>query len=209
MRRAGWMRGLVLAVAAAAAYTALPAAPAGAQSLGSMVGGRGKKTEADSTALRPRPPVPWQAAVGEVALGTVLAAAGGYGIGLLAQSFCSNCSASKPGGDTPGILVGLPVGAFIGVTMVGRTAPPPGRLSDTAIGVLSGTAVFAGFSRVLEGQSDLIRWSGVILPAAVGAMSWNRSRPPLPPAVSFNVPAPSRWGRAAPSAELALVSFGF
>jgi hypothetical protein len=78
------------------------------------------------------------------------------------------------------------VGALIGTWFVGKLAPPSGRFADTAFGALAGTAVFAGYIQILEGQSDGLRWTGVIFPAALAAMGWNRSRPIVEPQVAIH-----------------------
>jgi hypothetical protein len=128
-----------------------------------------------------------------VALGSVLAASFGYGVGLLAENVCSECDASQPGGDVPGLLIGVPSGAVLGVWFVGRLAPPSGRFWDTVLGAVAGTAVFAGYSSLLEDQSDFVRWTGVLFPASLAAMGWNRSRAQLRPEAAW-LPGHPRFG---------------
>jgi hypothetical protein len=155
------------------------------------------------------PPSPLRVVAGEVGLGTVLAAAAGYGVGLVAEIFCSNCDASKAGGDTPGILVGLPAGAVAGVWIVGRADPPLGERDDTVLGAFAGAAVFAGFTKILEDQGDGLKWSAVVFPAALAAMGWNRSRALVRPAVTLRRDPPSRWGKGELHAELDVVRVRF
>ena len=155
------------------------------------------------------PAAPWTVVTGEVVLGTALAAGAGYGLGLLAEVFCDGCNAGEPGGDTPGLLSGVPLGAFAGVWLVGRIAPPSGRLGDTLVGAMAGTAVFAAYSRIIEKQSDLVRWAGVVLPAAVAATGWNRSRFLPEPEVSWRTAPPTGWGRPETIVELRLVALKF
>ena len=118
---------------------------------------------------------------GEVVLGSLLGAALGYGVGLAAEAlFCEDCDPSEPGGDTPGLIVGVPIGATLGVWIVGRRDPPPGRIIDTYLGALVGTAGFAGFAELLEEQPDLLRWSGVVFAGSFAALGWQKSRPKGP-----------------------------
>ncbi len=189
--------------------TAGPRAALGQQSdLGKMMekakGSQQKEPEP------PRPPAaPWTIVAGEVVLGTALSAGLGYGVGLLAESFCDDCDAGEPGGDTPGLLVGVPAGAFTAVWLLGRQAPPPGRLEDTLVGAAAGTAVFTAYTRILEKRSDLVRWSGIVLPAALAATGWNRSRRLPEPEVSWYRPPETGWGKAEPVMQLHLVALSF
>ena len=155
-----------------------PGSPVSAQSLGDLV----RETPQDTTAISGPPgpsPAPWKIVVGEVVVGSALAAAAGYGVGLLAETACSDCDASQPGGDTAGLLIGVPLGATVGVWLIGRMAPPPGKLGDTLLGALVGTAIFAGYAEILSESSNAVRWLGVIFPGALAAMGWNRSRASL------------------------------
>jgi hypothetical protein len=132
------------------------------------------------TLVRPRASA--RTVVAEVALASALAAAAGYGVGLLAEELsCDECDASEPGGDVPGLLIGVPAGATLGVWLVGRRDPPSGRLGDTILAAFAGSAVFAGFASLIENQPDAVRWSGVVLAGGITAMGWNRSRPRVPP----------------------------
>ncbi len=155
------------------------------------------------------PPSPWTVVAGEVGLGTTLAAAAGYGVGLLSEIFCNTCDASRPGGDTPGILVGLPAGAIAGVWLIGRTDPPLGKPGDSVLAAFAGAAVFGGFTKILEEQSDGVRWSAVVFPGALAAMGWNRSRALVEPAVTLRRDPPSRWGTGELHAELQVVRLRF
>ena len=119
--------------------------------------------------------------VGEVVLGSLLGAALGYGTGLAAEAlFCEDCDPGEPGGDTPGLVIGVPIGATLGVWIVGRRDPPSGRIVDTYLGALVGTAGFAGFAELLEEQPDLLRWSGVVFAGSFAALGWQKSRPKKP-----------------------------
>lgn len=131
-------------------------------------------------------PAPWPIVTGQVVVGTALAAAAGFGVGTLAEAFCDNCDGGRPGGDSAGMLAGVPLGALVGTWFVGKLSPPSGRFADTAFGALAGTAVFAGYAQILEGQSDGMRWIGVIFPAALATMGWNRSRPIVEPQVAIH-----------------------
>jgi hypothetical protein len=84
------------------------------------------------------------------------------------------------------MVVGVPLGALLGTWFVGKLAPPSGRFADTAFGALAGPAVFVGYAQILEGQSDGVRWTGVIFPAALAAMGWNRSRPFVQPQAAIH-----------------------
>jgi hypothetical protein len=162
------------------------AAPAAGQSLGDVVGqAAGSRAVPDSLKVTHQP-APWPVVTGQLVAGTALAAAAGFGAGTLAEAFCDDCDGGKPGGDSAGLLAGVPVGAFLGTWFVGKLAPPSGRFADTAFGALAGTAVFAGYIQILEGQSDGLRWAGVIFPAALAAMGWNRSRPIVEPEVAVH-----------------------
>lgn len=172
----------LLPAAAALLLAALPSLAAG-QSLDELV--RSSRAEADSpeaaadSLVLPRSPARVIAA--EVALGSLMGAAAGFGVGLLAESiFCDDCDAGSPGGDTAGLLVGVPLGAAAGVWLVGKGDPPAGRMLDAVLGGLVGAGVFAGWSALLEQQSDLIRWSGVVFAGGAATMAWNRSRPHVP-----------------------------
>jgi hypothetical protein len=165
-----------------------------------------RETEADTTASTGPPPAPWQIVAGEVGLGAVLAAGAGYGVGLLAESFCDDCDASEPGGDTAGLLIGVPAGAVVGVWLVGRMAPPSGRLGDTVLGALAGTAVFAGYAEILKEQGNALRWAGVLFPGALAAMGWNRSRSQIRVGLAADGPAGSGAGLRA---EVTLFWFEF
>lgn len=184
-RRRSAAGALLLAVLLPAAL--LPAAlPAAAQSLGDAVGqASGTKAPVDSLRLTPQP-APWPVVTGQVVLGTALSAAAGFGVGTLAEAFCDDCDGGKPGGDGAGMIVGVPLGALVGTWFVGKLSPPAGRFADTAFGALAGTAVFAGFTQILDGQSDGVRWTGVIFPAALAAMGWNRSRPIVQPQAALH-----------------------
>lgn len=155
------------------------------------------------------PPSPWPVVAGEVGLGTALAAAAGFGVGLVAEIFCSTCDASKPGGDTPGILLGVPAGAVAGVWLVGRSDPPLARAEDTVLASLAGAAVFAGFTKIVEQQGNGFKWAGVVFPGALTAMGWNRSRALVPMEVSLRREPPSRWGRGELMADLDVVRVRF
>lgn len=146
---------------------------------------------------------------GEVTAGTALAAAAGYAVGLVVSSFCDGCDAGDPGGGTAGLLVGVPAGAFAGTWLVGRAAPPLGRSEDTLLGAMAGTAVFAAYSRILEEQSDLVRWAGVVLPAALATMGWNRSRLLPEPEVTLRRGRITGWGRAPTTTEVTLLRVSF
>jgi hypothetical protein len=162
------------------------ASPAAAQSLGDLV----TKAAAPDTSVKVVT-ARWQTKAGEFAAGTLLAAAAGYGVGLLAENtFCKDCDAGSPGGDTPGIVFGVPLGAVAGVFLVGRMEPPAGSLMDTFLGAAIGTAVFAGYVELLDGKGDLVRWAGVVFPAGMATMGFNKSREAMlvpPPAVSGRV----------------------
>jgi len=153
----------------------LPGASTSAQSLDELVR-EGQQDTTEVAGPTGPPPAPWKILVGEVVVGSALAAAAGYGVGLLAESMCDDCDASQPGGDTAGLLIGVPLGAIAGVWLIGRMAPPPGKLGDTLLGALAGTAVFAGYAEILSESSTGVRWAGVIFPGALAAMGWNRSR---------------------------------
>ena len=146
----------------------------------------GTKTGPPDTASVPHQPAPWPVVTGQVVVGTALAAAAGFGVGTLAEAFCDNCDGGRPGGDSAGMLAGVPLGALLGTWFVGKLSPPSGRFADTVFGALAGTAVFAGYAQILEGQSDGMRWTGVIFPAALAAMGWNRSRPIVQPEVAIH-----------------------
>lgn len=115
--------------------------------------------------------------LGQVLAGTLLAGAAGFGVGLAAEAVCDACDAAEPGGDTPGLVLGVPAAAALGVWLAGKWSPlPRGRLPETALGALVGTAVFAGFSELLNDQDRGVRWIGIVFPAAVATLSWQRSR---------------------------------
>ena len=154
-------------------------------------------------------PAPWPVIAGEVALGSVLAASLGYGVGLLAENVCSECDASQPGGDAPGLLIGVPSGAVLGVWFVGRFAPPQGKIWDTILGAVAGTAVFAGSASLLEEQSDALRWAGVVFPAALASMGWNRSRAQLRPEMSWDPGEPRHGIPGALEARVAVLRMDF
>lgn len=132
--------------------------------------------QAASDSITAVPPAPWHVVAGEMLLGTALAAGAGYGVGLIAESMCDDCRAGDPGGGAAGMAIGVPAGAFLGVWLVGRAAPPSGRWTDTLMGALAGAAVFAGYAALLEEEGDAIRWFGAAAPGAVTAMAFNRSR---------------------------------
>ncbi len=167
------------------AVLSFAALPAAGQSLGDAVGQAAKPVPAD-TLRAAASPAPWPVVAGQVVLGTALSAAGGFGVGSLAETFCDDCDGGEPGGDAAGMVLGVPLGAVLGTWAMGRLAPPSGRLADTVYGALAGTAVFAGYAQILEGQSDGMRWAGVVFPAALAAMGWNRSRPLLEPQVAIH-----------------------
>jgi hypothetical protein len=164
----------------------LAAAPAAGQSLSDVVGQAAGTKDVPDSAIVAHQPAPWPVVTGQLVVGTALAAAAGFGAGTLAEAFCDDCDGGRPGGDSAGLLAGVPVGALIGTWFVGKLAPPSGRFADTAFGALAGTAVFAGYIQILEGQSDGLRWTGVIFPAALAAMGWNRSRPIVEPQVAIH-----------------------
>ncbi len=170
------------------ALLSLAALPAAGQSLGEVVGqAAGTSVVPDSVRVAPHsPPAPWPVVTGQVVVGTALAAAAGFGAGTLAETFCDGCDGGEPGGDTAGMVVGVPLGALLGTWFVGTLSPPSGRFADTVFGALAGTAVFAGYAQILEGQSDGMRWAGVIFPAALAAMGWNRSRPIVQPQAAIH-----------------------
>ncbi len=164
----------------------LAALPAAGQGLSDAVNQAARTRTAPDSLAAIHQPAPWPVVTGQVVVGTALAAAAGFGVGTLAEAFCDNCDGGKPGGDSAGMLVGVPLGALIGTWFVGKLAPPSGRFADTAFGALAGTAVFAGYTQILEGQSDGMRWTGVIFPAALAAMGWNRSRPLVQPQAALH-----------------------
>jgi hypothetical protein len=175
------------------------ASPVTAQSLADMVN---QAAKADTSRF---PSAPWTVIAGEVVAGSVLAAAAGYGVGLLAENtFCDDCDAQQPGGDTPGIVFGVPAGTMVGVYLIGRLAPPPGRFLDTLLGAAIGTAVFAGYVELLEGQGDAVRWAGVLFPAGMATMGFNKSREAL-----LRAPAVSERRIGGPSVDVALVRLTF
>jgi hypothetical protein len=188
--------------------------PAFSQSLEELV--RQGKAGSDSTRSAPTAgdsvkvePAPWGVLVGETLAGSALAAALGFGIGALAEAtFCDGCDAGEPGGDTPGLIVGVPIGALAGVWLVGRHEPPPGRIQDTFLAALAGAGVFAGFSALLENQSDGVRWSGVLLSGGIAAIGWNRSRLPEEPEPEPQELPKRRRPRGA-SAQLELIRITF
>lgn len=150
---------------------------------------------ADSSQVkRPQGPpgAPWWAITGELVLGTAASAVSGYAVGKLSESWCDDCDATEPGGDLFGLIIGVPIGATLAVWFIGRLAPPSGTIKDTVIGALIGTAVFAGFSNILEDEGQAARWTGIIFPAALATVGWNKSRMQRRPPVSFRaVPGPN------------------
>jgi hypothetical protein len=188
-----------------AAAALLAASPAGAQSLGDLVG----KTNADTTVAVAgvAETAPWYVLTGEVVAGGALAAAAGYGVGLLAEKtgLCDDCDAGEPGGDTAGIVFGVPAGALVGVYLVGSLAPPSGKVMDTLLGAAIGAAVFAGYVELLEGKGDALRWAGVTLPAGMAAVGFNKSRE----AMMRAAPQTSSRLIGDPGFEVTLVRFDF
>jgi len=122
---------------------------------------------------------------GEIAAGTALAVGVGYGVGQIGEAFRDDVDGGKPGGDTPGIALGTPLGALLGVWLVGRGVPPSGRFGDTALGALAGAAIFGAYVSLLEDQSPGVRWVGIVAPAAVATLAWNRSRTVIAPELSL------------------------
>lgn len=180
MRRSRW--GAAPALLMALGLGLAGAQPAAAQGLGDLV--KGAK-EAPTDTVITVPPAPALLVAGEVALGAGLAALAGYAVGLAAESLCAECDAGEPGGDLPGLLAGVPAGALVGTWFLGRTAPPMGSWEDTALGALAGTAVFAGYAELLKEQGDGLRWAGVLFPAGMAALGWNRSRAEMAPELTL------------------------